>query len=77
MTTHTHAINAARSAGHPSMEVLTAAEADAIVGGRIIDSPLDFDIYRDRVVQWLKGNRAVKKVVDTAKDVVNWLRGLF
>ena len=60
MTTHNHPNNAARSASHPSVELLTAAEADAIGGGRIIDDAGDF---------LKKAYEGAKTVYDLGKEV--------
>jgi hypothetical protein len=59
MTTNNQLTNAARAAGHPSVELLTAAEADAIGGGRLIDDVGDF---------LEKAYNGGKKVYDFAKE---------
>ena len=72
MTTHNQTNNAALTADHRSVEAVTAAEADAIAGGRtsFLPSPdADGGIRID--LTW------VKTVVSVAKTVAGWLGGLF
>jgi hypothetical protein len=73
MATHNPANTAALSATQPSMEVLVAADADAVVGGQIICHPPDFRI---KWCQWL-GTKPVKTVVNAAKKVADWIGDLF
>jgi hypothetical protein len=68
MTTHNHTNNTARSAGHPSIDVLTAAEADAIVGGRFID---DLRNFAQKAYKFGKG------IYEVGEKVVKFLRDLF
>jgi hypothetical protein len=68
MTTHNHASNATRSAGHASMEVLTAAEADAIVGGGFFG-----DLWDAAKNVYKAGKKTVRWMYEKARDAAEIL----
>jgi hypothetical protein len=68
MTSYNHAKHAARTAAQSSMEVLTAAEADAIVGGGLFDTIGNFvDHVGD----------ALGDAYNYGKRIFNAVRGVF
>jgi hypothetical protein len=75
MNTHNHANHTARSTGLPPMEVLTAAEADAIVGGGFFDDV--WDVAKKAYNYGKKAYEVGKGVYDGAKKVVKFFKDLF